>query len=505
MNQSENTDKWKTRSGFILAVVGSAVGLGNIWRFSYVVYDNGGGAFLIPYFIALFIIGIPLLLMEFSFGQKLRGSAALSFRRFSKKWEWMGWWPVMTVYALAIYYSAIIGWSLNYFFYSFGQKWGSNPESFFYNSHLGLTSGAGQLGGIRWKIFLTVLAIWLIIYVIIYNGIKKGIEKASKLFVPLLGVLMLIITIRGITLPGAVAGLDKYLSPDFSQLTNWKVWMAAFGQIFFTMSVGFGVMITYASYQDKDSDIVNNTFIAGFANSGFSLIVGLGVFGILGYMAGQTGQAVDNVVAQSMGLAFVAFPKAINMLPALKNVFGILFFGSLVIAGLSSIISMIEAVVANIQDKFSVSRGKSTTIICAVGFLGSILFTTGAGLYLLDIFDHFNMEFGPGVAALIMALVLGWKFDAENLRHYANTRSDFPIGRWWNVMVKFVSPAVLLIMFIRNLITELTTKYAGYPMSSLKFGWILVIATVVIGVIFSKFSWQDENLIDNYDDQEVDL
>ncbi len=496
-------EQWGTRVGFILAVVGSAVGLGNIWRFSYVAYDNGGGAFLIPYFIALFVIGLPLLILEFSFGQKMAGSAALSFRKFSKKWEWLGWWPVMTVFALVIYYSAIIGWSLNYVFYSLGQKWGGNPESFFYGAHLHLSSGAGELGGINWTIFIAVLAIWLINYLIIYNGVEAGIEKASKIFMPLLGILMVIITIRGITLPGAVAGLNKYLQPDFSQLLNGQVWLAAFSQIFFTLSVGFGVMITYASYQPKDSDIVNNAFIAGLANSGFSFIVGLGVFGVLGYMASQTGQPIDEVVTQSIGLAFVAFPKAINMLPALKTLFGILFFGSLVIAGLSSSISMIEAVVANLQDKFSLTRKKATNIVCLIGVLGSVLFTTGAGLYLLDIIDHFNMAFGPAIAALVISLVLGWLYDAKELRNYMNPISDFKIGIWWDIMVKVVSPAILLFMFIRNLMTELTTAYEGYPGGSLAIGWIVAFATLIIGIYLGSLSWKDEKILSS--DREVDL
>lgn len=491
-----SNEQWGTRTGFILAVVGSAVGLGNIWRFSYVAYDNGGGAFLIPYFVALFVIGLPLLILEFSFGQKMRGSAALSFRRFSKKWEWLGWWPVMTVFALVMYYAAIIGWSLNYVLYSFSLKWGENPESFFYNNHLQLSSGATELGGINWTIFVAVLIIWLINYVIIYNGVETGIEKASKIFMPLLGLLMIIITIRGITLPGAVAGLNKYLEPDFSQLLNGKVWLAAFTQIFFTLSIGFGVMITYASYQPKDSDIVNNAFIVGLANSGFSFIVGFGVFGILGYMAAQTGQPIEEVVTQSIGLAFVAFPKAINMLPALKVLFAVLFFGSLVIAGLSSSISMIEAVVANLQDKFSFSRKKATNLVSLIGFLGSILFTTNAGLYLLDIIDHFNMEFGPALAAIIISLVLGWKFNAEELRNYMNPISDFTVGVWWDIMIKVISPGILLYIFIKNAINELTTAYSGYPTEALAIGWVVAAGTIILGIYLGSISWKDQVLVD---------
>ncbi|MBM7624421.1 sodium-dependent transporter [Sporohalobacter salinus] len=493
-------EQWQSRLGFILAVIGSAVGLGNIWRFSYVVYDNGGGAFLIPYLVALFIVGIPVLILEFSFGQKMRSSAALAFRRFSSKWEWLGWWPSLATLVLVIYYMAIIGWSLNYVIYSLGLNWGANPEAFFYNSHLQLTSGPMEIGGINWIIFASVLVIWLINYWIIYNGIESGIEKAAKIFMPLLGVLMVIITIRGLTLPGATNGVIKYLKPDFSQLMNVKVWIAAFSQIFFTLSIGWAVMITYSSYQPKDSDVVGNAFIASFSNCGFSIIVGLGVFGILGYMATQTGQPIDELVTQSIGLAFIAFPKAINMLPAFKTLFAFLFFSSLVIAGLSSSISMIEATVANIQDKFALTRQKSATIVCSLGFIASILFTTGAGLYLLDIIDHFLMEFGAGLAAIFFCLVLGWQYGAKRLRKFMNPISDLKVGIWWDSMIKFITPAILIVLFIKGIFTDLTEGYAGYPFKALSIGLVVAIGVILLGIYLSTLSWKDEELI-NFKDK----
>ncbi|AGB40309.1 SNF family Na+-dependent transporter [Halobacteroides halobius DSM 5150] len=486
-------EQWQSRAGFILAVIGSAVGLGNIWRFSYVAYDNGGGAFLIPYFIALVMIGIPILILEFSFGRKMRGSAALSFRKLAKKWEWLGWWPTLATLVLVIYYMAIIGWSLNYVFYSFGQVWGKNPEAFFYNQHLNLTSSVGQLGGINWTVFAAVFVIWIINYAIIYNGIENGIEKASKIFMPLLAILMLVITIRGITLPGAIEGINKYLQPDFSQLMNGEVWLAAFSQIFFTLSIGWGVMITYSSYQPEDSDIVNNAFIASLANCGFSFIVGLGVFSILGYMATQTGQPIEGLVAESIGLAFIAFPKAINMLPAFQTAFGSLFFISLVIAGLSSSISMIEATVANIQDKFAISRKKAASIVCLTSCLGSVLFTTGAGLYLLDIIDHFLMQFGAGLAAIFFCLVLGWGYGAQRLRKFMNQVSDFEIGVWWEIMIKLITPGILIIMFGKGVIANLTKGYGDYSTTALILGWSISIVVILFGIYLSSLTWQEKS------------
>ncbi|MBM7622786.1 sodium-dependent transporter [Sporohalobacter salinus] len=488
-NESENAE-WGSRLGFILAAIGSAVGLGNIWRFSYMVYDNGGGAFLIPYFFALLTAGIPILIMEFSFGHKMNGSAPFSFAKMGKEWEWLGWWPALVSFVITTYYAVIIGWSINYIFYSFGTVWGSNPEKFFYNNHLGLTSGIKKIGGFNWTILAGVIVVWLVNYIILYNGIEKGIEKAAKLFMPLLGAFMLIITIRGITLPGAIEGLNKFLEPDFNALLNFKVWLAAYGQVFFTLSVGFAIMITYSSYLPEDSDLANNAFITALSNCGFSLIVGIGVFGILGYMAARTGQPISEVVTQGIGLAFIAFPKAINLLPAFKSVFAIIFFLGLTIAGFSSSISLLEAFIAPVKDKFGFSRKKSVTIVCAIGFALSLLYVTGAGLYFLDIVDHFVNQFGIALVGLIECLILGWIYKADKLKSHVNSVSDFSIGTWWTAMIKYVTPICLGIAFIKNTISELTTPYGGYAVSALiKYGWGTAAAMLIIGIILKFVPW----------------
>ncbi|SJZ38566.1 sodium-dependent transporter [Selenihalanaerobacter shriftii] len=492
MQQEEN--QWGSRLGFILATIGSAVGLGNIWRFSYVAYDNGGGAFLIPYFFALLTTGIPLLILEFSFGQKMRGSATLSFAKIHKKWEWIGWWSTLVTFVLITYYSVIISWSFKYIYYAFTQAWGSNPEAFLYGTHLNLSSGIDSLGGINISILATVALVWLINLVIVYNGIEAGVEKASKIFMPILAVLMLIITVRGVTLPGAIDGINQFLEPDFSALLNPKVWLAAYGQIFFTLSVCFGVMITYGSYLPKKSDIVNNAFITSLANCGFSFIVGIGVFGIVGYMSAQTGQPINDVVAQSIGLAFIVFPKAINMLPTFQTFLGFIFFLALGIAGISSSISMVEAVVAPLMDKFGFSRKKAATIVCGAGFLGSTLFTTGAGLYFLDVIDHYNMQFGVAIIGILEAAVLGWYYKAEVLRKFFNPISNFQIGTWWDIMIKFITPLLLTIMVVKSLITEISQPYGGYPLSGLKIGWIVAGMLLVVAVILNL-------LPDKYDDR----
>src|SRR5690625_3992656 len=328
----QTRSQWGTRAGFVLAAAGSAIGLGNIWRFPYVAYENGGGAFFIPYLIALLTAGIPILIMEFTMGHKYRGSSPLTFRRMNKRTEIIGWWGVLVAFVISTYYSVIIAWAISYAVFSVNLSWGSDTTSYFVGDYLQVVD-PGQFGSFVPGVLIPLLIVWLIVLGILFRGVKRGIEIANRIMIPLLVIVFLIIVIRAITLPGALTGLNAFFEPDFSRILNSQVWIAAYGQIFFSLSIAFAIMITYSSYLPKKSDITNNAFITGFSNSGFELLAGIGVFSILGFMATQQGVAIDEVVAGGVGLAFVVFPAIINEFPAFNEFFGLLFFLSLVLAG----------------------------------------------------------------------------------------------------------------------------------------------------------------------------
>ena len=392
---SLNRPQWKTHKGFLLAAIGSAIGLGNIWRFPYLCYKDGGGAFLIPYVIALFVVGIPLMILELGLGHKMKGSAPASFAAVSYKWEWLGWWQVIFVmFGVVLYYSVIISWCLNFLFYSFNLSWGSDTNNFFFKQFLMASSTPFSLGGIRIPILFSLFLVWFFCWFIVFRGVEKGLERANKIFMPLLFLLMAIIVLWSVRLRGAGEGIAIYFKPDFSRLKDIEVWMDAFSQIFFTLSLGFGIMIAYASYLPRKSRIIKDSFIITIANCLFSLFAGLGVFSILGYMAHSTSRGFSDVVSHSIGLAFVAYPKAISMLPAFQRVFGLIFFAILVIAGLSSVISILEAFTSAVIDKFHYPRRAVVSILSITGFLGGIIFITRAGLSWIDIVDHFLTHYG---------------------------------------------------------------------------------------------------------------
>jgi NSS family neurotransmitter:Na+ symporter len=488
-------EQWGSRVGFILAAVGSAIGLGNIWRFPYMAFDNGGGAFLIPYFVALLTAGIPIIIMEFTMGHKMKGGAPLTFAKMNRKFEWLGWWQAIISAVIASYYVAVIGWAISYIGFSFGLSWSGEPVNFFVGEFLGLSDGPFALGGIRWSIFGTVVLAWVVSFLALFAGVKQGIERANKIFMPILIVLLLVILIRGVTLPGAGDGLEMLFKPDFSQILNGAVWVDAYGQVFFTLSIAFAIMITYSSYLPEKSDIVNNGFMTALLNSGFSILAGIAIFSILGYLMQQAGGELPENLS-GVFLAFATIPAAINELPTMSVLVGVLFFLALTFAGLSSFISINEVVVRSLSDKLNAPRRKVVVWYTIIAGLVSIIFTTGAGLYILDIVDHFINNFGIAISGLVEVIIVGYFFRLNDLRDHANSVSDFRIGAWWNFMLKVLTPIILGISVIINFVGDLTQAYEGYSTAALiLLGWLVVVLALVIGILISRAKWSDEALL----------
>jgi NSS family neurotransmitter:Na+ symporter len=487
-------ERWKSQFGFLLASVGSAIGLGNIWRFSYMAYDNGGGAFLIPYMTALLTAGIPLLILEFGIGHERIGSAPLAYAKIKKNWEWLGWWAVtLVMFGIVLYYMVVIAWCLNFFVLSFHLGWGDDPNAYFFKEFLSVSTAPSEIGQIRTPIFSALVIIWLLNWFIVYRGVRKGIELANKIFMPLLFFLTGVLVFWSLTLDGAMEGVRAYLTPDFSKLSNPKVWIDAYSQIFFTLSLGFGIMIAYASYLPGKANISRNAILTALINSGYSLFAGLAVFSVLGFMAATHGKPLSEIVSQSIGLAFVAYPQAVSLIPS-GNLFGAIFFLCLVVAGLSSSISIMEAFTSAMVDKFGLRRKPLITAISILGFLGSIIFTTQAGLLWLDIVDHFLTHYGLVVVGIFECILVGWCFRLKILRNHINRISSVKLGIWWDILIKYFVPLVLGIILFGDLYSELREPYGGYSWASLILigrDWVLL--TLIAAFIIASRPWKTEH------------
>ena len=456
-----------------MAAIGSAVGLGNVWRFPYVCYQNGGGAFLIPYFVALFTAGIPLMILEFSIGNWARKAPPEAFKKIGKKWEWAGWLTVLMPFVVALYYVVIMAWCFSYMVYSLDLRWGLNAEIFF-KIFLGDTGSPLIFGGISLPVILGLIAIWLMIFLILYKGVGR-IGKIVALTVPIPTILLIILTIRGLTLPGAMEGISYYLTPNFSKLLDANVWLAAYAQVFFSLSLAQGIMITYASFLKKKSDLTNNAFIISLADAGTSFLAGFTVFSVVGYLAMTQGIGIDTLGTQIAGpnLTFITYPTAISLLPFAAFFFGFIFFIALLTFGIDSAFSMIEPISSGLHGKWKISKAKATGIMCIVGFSFSMLFSAGNGLHLLDIIDHFIANFGLVMIGLMECIVLGWFFTLKRLRDHANEVSEIKIGRWWDFLIKYAIPMVLFILLAVAIVQNITNPYMGHPW------WLILLVGVV--------------------------
>lgn len=468
-------DQWGTKLGFLLAAIGSAIGLGNIWRYPYVVYANGGGAFLIPYFVALATAGLPILILEYSLGHRFRQGAPATFHSISPRWEWLGWWQAAISFVISTYYVVILGWCLSFIYFSFGEQWGEDTGAFFIGDYLATSSGAApegfwDIGGIQLKVLIPMLIAWAMVYVLMRRGISKGIELASRVLMPTLIVMLVVIVIRAVTLDGAAAGLNVLLTPDFGALTDPGVWVAAYGQVFFSLSIAFSIMIAYSSYLPRKTDLSNSGLIVGLSNAGFEFLAAIGVFAALGFLATQNGVGVDEVAESGVALAFIVFPQVISALPGLNAVFGVLFFGALFFAGITSMVSILECVVAAIREKFDMSRKAAVNWICGIAAAVSVLYVTRGGLFYLDTVDHFVNAYGLVVAGLAEVVLVVWiSKTLTQQRDHLNERSFVKMGPWWTISLKFVTPILLTFMVVYSLWNEVKENYEGYPGSGLLF------------------------------------
>ncbi len=479
MAKTKDKNEWGSNLSFLLAMIGSAVGLGNIWRYPYVLYSNGGGAFFIPYIVAILIMGIPFLILEYGVGYNFKSSFPKAVKSISKKWEYLGWFLPVAVFMILIYYSAILGWDGFYVIISAFKGWGADPNAYFTGSFLQANDTLGGLGTFVPFVAIAMLVGWVIMWVISHTDLEKGLGRVSKVLVPLLFAIMIFIVLFSLTLPGAGIGLAELYNPDWSLLLNFNIWMAAFGQMIFSLSLGMSIAFTYASYTKDDSDLVSNALWVTVANCGFENFAAIGVFSILGYMSLQSGVAVPDLVTQGTGLVFIVYPTVFNVLGDWASVIGPLFFFTVYLAGLTSILSTIEPLSFSIQNKFDWSRNKTMTILCVFGAAVSMIYATAMGSYILGIADTFVNQIAILIGVIFECIIFAWIFKAENIIPKLNAKSkSIKLGKWWLVVVKYVLPIFIAIVWVGGILEVISSG------SMLELAILAILTIILLGATF---------------------
>lgn len=520
---SGQRETWSTKVDFLLSVIGFAVDLGNVWRFPYICYRNGGGAFLIPYMIMLIFGGLPLFYMELALGQFQRCGCISVWSRICPMFKGIGFGICVIASYVAMYYNTIISWSLYFLFASFGREvpWArcdnkfntanctpvdmfhvndtidsnyshSSAEEFFARGVLEIekSDGIGDLGNVKWAIALCLLAVFLLVYFSLWKGIKSS-GKVVWITATLPYVVLLILLIRGVTLPGSMIGIKYYLTPRWEKLLEAGVWIDAAAQIFFSLGPGFGVLLALSSYNKFDNNCYKDAMITATINCCTSFLAGFVVFSVLGYMAAKQNLDVENVAEQGAGLVFVVYPEAIASLNG--SVFwAIIFFLMLITLGLDSTFGGLEALITGVCDEWPILGRKRELFVAAlIGycFLGALPTTTYGGNYVVYMLDTHAAPISILFICFLEAIAVNWFYGVNRFSDDLEKMLGFRPGIFWRVCWSIISPIFLLVLFILSIVAYKPMELNGYvyPDWAAVVGWLITcssIAPIPIYIIY---------------------
>uniref|UniRef100_A0A8C6TLS1 Transporter n=1 Tax=Neogobius melanostomus TaxID=47308 RepID=A0A8C6TLS1_9GOBI len=480
-SSEDERETWGKKIDFLLSVIGFAVDLANVWRFPYLCYKNGGGAFLIPYILFLFIAGMPLFYMELALGQFNREGAATVWK-ICPVFKGVGYTVILIALYVGFYYNVIIAWSLHYLFSSMtrdlpwlncGNSWNSpnctdpiaingsvlgngtsyakykiTPAAEYYERgvlHLYESRGINDLGPPRWDLSLCLIAVVFLLYFSLWKGVKSS-GKVVYITATMPYVVLFVLLIRGVTLPGSMDGIRAYLHIDFKRLNNLEVWIDAATQIFYSLGAGFGVLIAFASYNKFDNNCYRDALLTSTVNCVTSFFSGFAIFSVLGYMAFKHGVRIEDVATEGAGLVFIIYPEAISTLPG-STFWAIVFFIMLLTLGIDSSMGGMEAVITGLSDdfKFLKRNRKAFTFATAFGtFLVALCCVTNGGIYVLTLLDKYAAGTSILFAVLIEAIGVSWFYGVDRFSDDIEQMMGFRPGLYWRLCWKYVSPIFLL-------------------------------------------------------------
>ena len=421
----------------ILVAAGSAIGLGAIWRFPYIAGEHGGAAFLLVFLLSVLVVGIPAMLAEFAIGRKTRKNAVGAYRAISKRWSWLGYGSVLSALFISGYYYLIAGWSLEYLV--------NSATGELYSSSLSFTEQFKEFQA-SWRPLIYGTLFIAMTYFIVSRGVEKGIEKASKIMMPLLFVILIVMAVRVAFMPGAIEGYRFFLSCDFAEAFKPKTIMMAVGQAFFSLSVGMGCMVTYSSYFKKNNNLVTTSLNVSFLTLMVSVLAGLVIFPVV-FSAGIE-------PSEGPSLVFVTLPEIFNGMP-FAPLWSTIFFILVMLASLTSTISFNEVLTAYLAEEFKLSRRAAaiTTMGLSVA-LSALTFSSLFGIDYLEIFDKLTANVMMPLGAMFTCVLVSW-FLERDFMHQELTNGNLlnkHISKVMVFMLKYITPLLIFYIFVMNLI-----------------------------------------------------
>ncbi|XP_045241631.2 sodium- and chloride-dependent taurine transporter isoform X1 [Macaca fascicularis] len=514
-------EKWSSKIDFVLSVAGGFVGLGNVWRFPYLCYKNGGGAFLIPYFIFLFGSGLPVFFLEIIIGQYTSEGGITCWEKICPLFSGIGYASIVIVSLLNVYYIVILAWATYYLFQSFQKElpWAHCNHSwntphcmedtmrknksvwitisstnftspvieFWERNVLSLSPGIDHPGSLKWDLALCLLLVWLVCFFCIWKGVRST-GKVVYFTATFPFAMLLVLLVRGLTLPGAGAGIKFYLYPDITRLEDPQVWIDAGTQIFFSYAICLGAMTSLGSYNKYKYNSYRDCMLLGCLNSGTSFVSGFAIFSILGFMAQEQGVDIADVAESGPGLAFIAYPKAVTMMP-LPTFWSILFFIMLLLLGLDSQFVEVEGQITSLVDLYPsfLRKGYRREIfiafVCSISYLLGLTMVTEGGMYVFQLFDYYAAS---GVCLLWVAFfecfVIAWIYGGDNLYDGIEDMIGYRPGPWMKYSWAVITPVLCVGCFIFSLVKYVPLTYNKtyvYPNWAIGLGWSLALSSML--------------------------
>ncbi|XP_043921076.1 sodium-dependent dopamine transporter [Protopterus annectens] len=523
----EERETWGKKIDFLLSVIGFAVDLANVWRFPYLCYKNGGGAFLVPYLFFMLIAGMPLFYMELALGQFNREGAA-GVWKICPIFKGVGFTVILISLYVGFYYNVIIAWALYYLFSSFttelpwvhcnntwnsvncSDAWSSNfsdginltfadnqnnPAAEYFERgmlHLHESAGIHDLGFPRWQLTSCLVVVIVVLYFSLWKGVKTS-GKVVWITATMPYLVLTVLLLRGVTLPGAMNGIKAYLSVDFLRLCEASVWIDAATQICFSLGVGFGVLIAFSSYNKFSNNCYRDAIITSSINSLTSFFSGFVIFSFLGYMSQKHNVALKDVAKDGPGLVFIIYPEAIATLPW-SSVWAVIFFIMLLTLGIDSAMGGMESVITGLIDEFTFlhrHRELFTLFIVLSTFLISLFCVTNAGIYIFTLLDHFAAGTSILFGVLIEAIGIAWFYGVGKFSDDIEQMIGQRPGLYWRLCWKFVSPCFLLCMVVISFVTFKPPNYGKYvfPEWSNTIGWCIAVSSMAMVPVYAIYKF----------------
>lgn len=471
-----------SRFFFVLMSVATALGISNIWLYPYFSFKFTG-LFFIPYLIALVLLGIPLLVLEFSIGQYFNKNIIDFFSSIKKWFSSIGWLMVFNAFIVMSFYAVLISWHIIYFFASFGLQWKNDAKSYFFNNVLQISNGFRSFTQFSLPVFITLILAWLLVFFFVRKGFES-MKRAVLITFPMLLVLIFLFLLYTLTLDNALAGVYYFLKPQFKSLLKLDVWLNAALLALVSLGISFGVMPALAR-KTKKGFIVGNSLITVLFELLISTAVGFILFSILGFLSSRQGIGVDSLAFSDFTSEFIILPQALPLFykPTLLSLLFFVLLATLFIFGTSTLAYSISHVFVH---KFKTKHRNAAVIVCGFGFLAGLIFIIKPGFYIMDIVNHF-VVYNILIAILFEALAIGWFFESEKIAEFINQYSILKIGMAWRFIIRFLAPFVVLLLILFQLKSDLFVYYNSYPWwAILIFGVGIVVAPIVIALLMPR-------------------